>query len=117
LFHALERDQLKKVLIEKVAKEEHERRMKDIPYRLNKIFENAGATLLNYSLSNKRIIVDWEIMGQKHRYNSVIDAATFKIIEAGYCMSGDDKRHNVTSLVKTAEEYAERNLTYITRRD
>jgi len=117
LFHALERDQLKRMLAEKVAKEEHEKRLKDIPYRLKVTFENAGATLLNYSLSGKRIIVDWKINNQRQHYNSVIDADSFKLLECGFCMSGDDRRHNITSMVKTAEEYEERGLTYITRRE
>jgi hypothetical protein len=49
------------------------------------------------------------------KYNSVLDSQTFMVLEAGYCMSNDDKRHNITSMVKTAEEYEQKDLTYITR--
>jgi len=37
------------------------------------------------------------------------------VIEAGYCLSGGDKKLNVTSLAKTAEEYEERDVIFITR--
>lgn len=115
LFHEIERQHIRKLLAEDAAKKEHEKRLQDIPYRIKTSFERAGAILISYSISGKRIVVDWTIQGQRHNYNSVIDADTWKILEAGYCMSNDDRRHNITSLVKTAEEYAEKGLTYITR--
>lgn len=115
LFHDIERQHVRKIVAEDAARKEHEKRLQDTPYRLKTLFERAGASLISYSVSGKRIVVDWNIAGQRHNYNSVIDADTWKILEAGYCMSNDDRRHNITSLVKTAEEYAERGLTYITR--
>ena len=87
-----------------------------MPYKLKRSFELAGAEMLNYSITGKRIIIDWQIKGGGYKYNSVIDIDTFNVIEAGYCMSGDDKKHNITSMIKTAEIYEEDRLTYITRR-
>jgi hypothetical protein len=116
LFHSLERDQLKELAQELKQKQDYEKMMADLPSRLHFTFSRAGAELLKYSLSGQRIICDWKIPGSEFKYNSVIDSATFKILEAGYCMSQDDKRHNITSVVKTAEEYEQRGLTYITRR-
>ena len=87
-----------------------------MPYKLKRSFELAGAEMLNYSITGKRIIIDWQIKGGGYKYNSVIDTDTFKVIEAGYCMSGADKRFNVIGLIKTAEEYEENGLIYITRR-
>jgi len=115
LFHALERDQLREMLREKVEKEEHEKRMQEVPYRLKVTLERAGATLLGFSTSGNRIIIDWQLKEGGYKYNSVIDATSFMTLEAGYCLSGGDKRLNLTALAKTAEEYEERGVTFITR--
>ena len=115
LFHTLERDQLREILRQKVAQEDHEKKMKEIPYRLKVTLERAGARLLGYSTSGNRLIVDWELINGNYKYNSVIDAETWMILEAGYCLSGGDKKLNVTALAKTAEEYEDRNVTFITR--
>ena len=115
LFHALERDQLREMLRQKVAKEDHERKMKEIPYRLKVTLERAGARLLGYSTSGNRLVVDWEVANGSYKYNSVIDANTWMVVEAGFCLSGGDKKLNVTALAKTAEEYEERKVTFITR--
>jgi hypothetical protein len=115
LYHSLERDNLRALAEQVKLKEDHAKMMRDIPSRLQFTFQRAGAELLNYSISGKRIVVDWKIPGGDQKYNSVIDADTWKIQEAGYCMSNDDKRHNITSMVVTAKEYEEKDLTYITR--
>jgi hypothetical protein len=109
LFHVLERESLRQVLEEKRLKE-------SVPYRLKRSFEIAGAEMLDYSVTGKRIIVDWKIKNGGQKFNSVLDSDTFKVIEAGYCMSNDDGRHNITSMIKTAELYDEDRLIHITRR-
>jgi len=115
LFHSLERDNIRMVLAEKEKKESEERLMQQLPYRLKISFERAGAEMLNFSQSGNRIIVDWKFSDGDHKFNSVIDSRTFMVVEAGYCMSGADKKFNITGLVKTAEEYEENSLIYITR--
>lgn len=122
LFHALEKEQIKQLAIEAemaktraIQKEEEERLMRDIPYRLRMTLARAGGEMLGYSLTGNRIIVEWKIPDSGQRYNSVIDSRTWMVLEAGFCMSNDDKRHNLTSIVKTAEEYEDRGVTFITR--
>jgi hypothetical protein len=109
LHHALERESFRKLLEEAKKKEELEKIMASVPGRLKLTFDQAGAQMLNYSVSGTRIIVDWEIPGSHYKYNSVIDSNSWMIIEAGYCMSGDDRRHNITSMVKTAQIYNEQH--------
>jgi hypothetical protein len=109
LFHALEKEKIK-LLEEKKA---HEEVMRSVPGRLKITFERAGARLLTYSLTGKRIVVDWEMGGDQ--FNSVIDADTWMVCEAGICMSGADSRMNITSLVQTTEDYQDRGLIYKTR--
>lgn len=116
IHHAVERDNMRKML--EAAKQVQERAefMKSVPGRLQLTFKAAGAEMNNYSISGDRIVVDWKIPGSHYQYNSVIDSKTWMIVEAGYCMSGDDRRHNITSMVKTAQEYNEgRGHIYITR--
>jgi hypothetical protein len=115
LFHALEKESQRKIAEETKKKEDHERMMRDIPYRLAMTFQRSGAELVRHQLTGSRIICDWKIPGSEFEYNSVIDSRTWMVVEAGYCMSHDDKRHNITSMVKTAEDYEDRGLTYITR--
>ena len=115
LFHSFERDQLKEILRQTIEKENHEKRMHEIPYRLKMTLERSGAKLLGYSQSGNRIIIDWELDNGEYKYNSVIDADSWMVIEAGYCLSGGDKKLNLTSLAKTAEEYEDRDVIFITR--
>lgn len=123
LLHSIEREQLReleKIRLEDLAKEEREAREKELMStlqgRLKVTFSRAGATLLNYSLSNNRVIVDWVLDSSGQEFNSVLDSRTLAVIEAGYCMSNEDNKHNATSMVKLAEDYEERDLIYITRR-
>lgn len=115
LFHKIEKDQLKAMLEAQKREEERKAFMATVPGRLQYTFEQAGAKMTNYSITGKRAVVEWETDGNK--YNSVIDLDTFMIIESGFCMSNDDKRHNITSMVKTAEEWEDEGLIYRTRGD
>jgi hypothetical protein len=114
LFHSIEKQNQKKLLQEAERKGKEEEFKKSIPGRLYLSFAQVGAKLLNYTIERNKITVDWQLQGSR-KFNSVIDANTFKIIEAGYCLSGGDKKLNITSMVLTAEEYEEKRLIHITR--
>ena len=115
LFHDIERQQYRAALKAEQDQKEKEEFQRSIPGRLSATFKNAGGTLLDFRISGNRIEADWKLDSSNTEFNSVIDLETFKIIEAGYCMSGDDRRHNVTSMVLTAEEYNKRRVVYKTR--
>jgi len=114
LFHSIEKQNQKKLIQEAERKGKEEEFKKSLPGRLYLSFAQVGAELLNYTIERNRIIVDWQMKGHR-KFNSVIDANTFKIIEAGYCLSGGDTKLNITSMVLTAEEYEEKRLIHITR--
>ena len=115
LFHDIERIRIKE-LAEKVRKaQEFEEFKKTLQGRLMVNFARVGATILNYSISGNRITVDWRLDVTGRKFNSVIEADSLRIIEAGFCLSGHDKEHSVTSIVKLAEVYEEDNLIYKTR--
>jgi len=114
LFHEIEKIELK-VIQEKLQKEkEIEEFKKTLQGRLILAFNTVGGKILNYSVSNNRITVDWELESGS-QFNSVINADTFQVIEAGYCMSGFDKDHSLTSMVELAKDYEERDVIYKTR--
>lgn len=115
LFHDIQRQQVKQEA-ERVKKyEEKKEWLESLPGRIHTVFTNVGAKVVNYELQGKRAIVDWEMEGFNRRYNSVINTENFHVIEAGFCLSGHDKEHSVTSIVKLAEMYEDEGLTYITR--
>jgi hypothetical protein len=120
LFHDIERQQLRAVQEALKKKQEKEEYLKTIPGRLSSSFKNVGATLLNYSKQKYRgqdcFIVRWQLESSGRQFESVINSETFKTIEAGFCMSGDDERHNISSMVLTAKNYEDEGLIYITRR-
>lgn len=113
--HDIQRQGIAKLLQEAKEKEERRNLYESIPGRINIIMERVGATVESINLNGSRINVVWYTENSSYRYNSVLSAQTFEVIEAGYCMSGDDKRHNLTSLVLTAKEYEDEDLIYITR--
>lgn len=117
LFHSIERKnqiELKKKLEETKRIEEYK---KSLPGRLILSFKEVGAEVLKYSIQGKNLIVDWMFNNSRQQFNSVIDSETFRVLQAGYCMSGDDKRHNIKSMVLTAKDYDEEGLIHITRRN
>lgn len=105
LFHALEREQMRRMIEEAKRAKDIQDLMTSIPGRLKLTFERAGGEMTAFEIKGKRIVVDWKMIGSNYQFNSVIDSDTWMIVEAGYCMSGDDKRHNITSMVKTAQLY------------
>lgn len=118
LFHEIQRQEYLKEL--ELRKKESERLeyIKSLPGKLENLFKNVGATLVRFTKQAKnRIEVIWRMDSYEREFNSIIDETTFKIIEAGYCMSGDDKRHNITSMVLTADDYAKRGKIHQTRGD
>lgn len=113
LFHDIERKRIKEAQEKAQREEEIKRFQETLEGRLLTSFSRVGARVLTYSIKRDRITVDWSIGSQE--FNSIIDASTLRVLEAGYCMSGDDRRHNITSLVITAKDYDDEGKIYKTR--
>ena len=107
LFNTLEDERYKTDLLE--DKSFFSTGKSSISYKdlLHKSFINAGANLIHYSIQGKNCIVEWSIKGFSSSIISVLDVDTFKVKHAGFCMEGDDYRHNVTSLLATAKLFNE----------
>jgi len=101
----------------KLTKQEREKRLKDfqntLSGRLEKTIADAGGHLDMFKRRGEDLIVDWSVGGQK--FNSLIRADSLKIRELGYCASGEDRRHSMTSAVLLAQEYQKDGSIYITR--
>lgn len=115
LFHDIERQQTRALLKAQEQQKEKEEFLRSIPGRLVTTFKNAGGEVLDYRINGNRAEVDWKLTTSKIEFNSVIDLTTFRIIEAGYCMSGADRQHSISSMVLTAQNYDERKVIYKTR--
>lgn len=113
---ALEKQKVKEELM-KLAQEQHRAAvLQSVQGRLMVALSEVGGSLLNYAIRGQRLTFDWEItVDRTRRFNSVIDLNTFRVIEAGYCMSGDDKSHSVRSMVLLAKDYEHRGVIHITR--
>ena len=118
LFHEIQRQTYLKEM-ESLRKEtEKLEYIRSLPGKIETLFKNVGATLVRFTKQAKdRIEVIWTIDSYPNEFNSIIDATSFRVLEAGYCMSGDDKKHSVTSMIFTADDYAKRGKIYQTRRD
>jgi len=115
LFHEIERQHIRDSQQKIKREKEIEEFKQTIQGRLITTFNRAGAKILNYSVLKDRIVVDWKLTDSTTEFNSVIELSTFRIIESGYCMSSDDRRHSVSSMIVTAKDYEEQGLIYKTR--
>lgn len=101
-----------------LSPEEKEKRVKQfantLEGRLKKIIEDSGGEFIDYKQSRgKSLLVTWKIGDQTVK--SQIEGDTFQIISAGFCLSGDDRRHNISSLPLLAREFQKDLPLYITR--
>lgn len=101
-----------------LSPEEKEKRVKQfantIEGRLRKLIKDAGGKFIDYKQSRgNSLLVTWEVGGQQVK--SQISGQTFQIVSAGYCLSGDDKRHTMSSIVRLAKDFQEESPLYITR--
>jgi len=114
LFHDLERQRMI-MEQERLRKEQEiEEFKKTLQGRLLLTFNRVGAEIIDYSVTGNRITVNWKLPSGR-AFNSVVNSDDFRVIEAGYCMSGDDKRHSATSMVELAKDYEDDNLIHHTR--
>lgn len=80
--------------------------------RLRHAVEQAGGTFIGYHKVGRGQMVEWEIGGQRVKSTIRDD---FRIVTAGFCLSGDDKKHTLPSLINLAKLFQEDYPLYITR--
>lgn len=109
----IEKLQHETIARELALKRSREEMMKSLEGRLTLIVEEAGGTISNYKVRKNIIELDWEIEGIE--MNSLIDRETFQCMEAGFCISGEDKKLRIDAAVVTAKEHIEKRILYKTR--
>jgi len=82
------------------------------PGRLRDTVEKAGGKLVRYSKHGRGYLVEWRI-GRQLVKSTIRD--DMRIINAGFCLSNDDKRHSVSSIVQLAKLFQKDAPLYITR--
>ncbi len=78
-------------------------------------YEELGMEVEKVVVAQHRVVVTWKAPFYRGKFETVLFRDSLMVDEAGFCASGADKKFNITSLVKTAEEYAEEGLIWLTR--
>ena len=82
------------------------------PGRLKDTIEKAGGKLVRYSKHGKNYLVEWRI--GKQLVKSIIKD-DMRILNAGFCLSNEDKKHTVASIINLAKLFEKNAPLYITR--
>lgn len=96
---------------EKALQIENEKKLKEeelkltVEGRLKFLIENAGGIFINYKeLRNRGYEVNWQL--QREQINTLIDTK-FRVVEAGFCVSGFDNTQSMQSVVNLLKDYKE----------
>lgn len=102
----------------KLSEEEKRKRVEQFQNtfegRLKKTIEDAGGEFIKFSKANKdTYLVHWKL-GRQMIKSTIRD--NMQIMSAGYCLSGDDKKHSMSSIIQLAKMFQTRGGgLYITR--
>lgn len=99
-----------------ITEKEKEKRIKEFygnfGNRLKATIKKAGGTYVSHEKRAQGYLVEWEVGGQLVK--SII-RDDMRIVSAGFCLSGDDKRHSMGSLINLAKLFQEEDPLYIVR--
>ena len=80
---------------------------------LKRAIAKAGGTYIGHRKLNKdTYAVEWQVGDQTVKSHIRAD---MRIISAGFCLSGDDQRHSMNSIIGLAKMFKENRPLYITR--
>lgn len=95
---------------QELAKLAQEEFLRSLTGRLKSSIELAGGIYIDHrEVARGRIEVDWKL-GRKE-FNTLLNS-DFSVIEAGVCVSGDDRRHNISSLVNRVSDFEDEGSYY-----
>ncbi len=111
LLHSLNRDAFRaaeELKALKLAEAEKQKRIeefrKTFAGRLQQTIENAGGKLIRYYQRGSNYTVVWKVKGQQITSTIRNDDS---IIDLGFCASGYDQEHTLSSAIKLAQTYYE----------
>ena len=80
--------------------------------RLQGTIEKAGGTLIKYTKQGTGYVVHWKI-GDQTIKSTVRD--DLRLVSAGFCLSGDDRKHTMASIVQLGRLFQQSRPLNITR--
>lgn len=83
------------------AREENEKSKDE--RRLERALAKAGGELIGYDAKRDSFTVRYKVDGTS--FESVVDARDLTVVSAGICLSGEDRKFDLTSLVGVMREY------------
>ncbi len=99
-----------------ISPAERDKRIKEFrdtfAIRLERTIDLAGGILRKFSKRGNNYLVEWEV-GDQLVKSTIRD--NLQIVSAGFCLSGEDRKHTLTSLINLAQVFQEDYPLYITR--
>lgn len=99
-----------------LKEEEYQKRLAEFKAtfggRLEEAIKQAGGQLIRYSKIGTNYLIEWKI-GNQIVKSTIRD--DLRIISAGFCLSGDDRKHTMNSIVHLAKMFRTDAPLYITR--
>jgi hypothetical protein len=107
-------EELEKMKLSQLEKEKRIREFQNtFSGRLQTIIEHAGGTLIKFFKANADTwMVHWKVNNQLVKSTIHDD---MRIISAGFCLSGEDTKHTMGSIINLAKMFQDRSPLYITR--
>lgn len=81
-------------------------------FRIEHAVTQAGGKFIGYSKRGKGFTVKWKIGDQVLKTDIKDD---MRVLNAGFCLSGDDEKHSLSSLIGLAQVFQEEKPLYVTR--
>ena len=81
--------------------------------RVSDSLDRAGATLLDARVVEQGVEVTWRFLGQ--RLISLVEATNLRVIDAGFCLSGEDDLVTLDSLPSVLREAVDTEQLHVTR--
>lgn len=82
--------------------------------RIKKALSAANAELIDWKpVGDGKVDVGWKFQG--HEFLTTIEEKTLQVFDAGLCLAGGDKKHNLSSLPSVVDYAIEEDGLYITR--
>lgn len=89
-----------------------EKMLENSEYRLKNAIVKAGGKYIGHVKKGYGYAITWEVGGQIVKSTISSD---LRIISAGFCLSNEDKKHTVNSIVNLAKVFQHSSPLYITR--
>ncbi len=99
--------------ISDLIKRDKEKLLETSEGRIRYALKETGARLVDLVVrSNNLAEVKW-VSNRGNHYNSIINPTDLDVISAGLCLSGEDKKYDLISLVDVVSEGERRNLIHV----